>query len=40
MIMMINVTKIDTYPLKYLILNKLKLLEMNTDCKVKFAYEL
>ena len=40
MIMMINITIIDTYPLKQLILKKLKLIEMNIDCKVKFAHEL
>ena len=40
MIMMINVTITDTCPLKYIILKKLKLLDMNRDkCKVKFAHE-
>ena len=37
---MINITIIDTYPLKELILRKLKLLEMNIDNELKFAHEL
>ena len=40
MIIMINITVIDTYSLKYLIPKKLKLLEMNIDYKLKFGYEL
>ena len=40
MIMMIHLTIIDTYPLKYLIPKKLKVLEINVDCKVEFAHEL
>ena len=35
MIIMINITIIDTYPLK-----QLKLLEMNIDNKLKFAHVL
>ena len=37
---MINITIIDAYPLKKLILKKLKLLEINIHCEVKFAHEL
>ena len=37
---MINITIIDTYPLKELILRKRKLLEMNIDNELKFAHEL
>ena len=40
MIIMINVTIIDTYPLKQLISRKLKLLEVNIDNKLKFAHAL
>ena len=40
MIIMINITVIDTYSLKYLIPKKLKLFEMNIDYKLKFGYEL
>ena len=36
---MINIT-IDTYPLKQLISQKLKLHEMSIDNKLKLAYEL
>ena len=37
---MINVSIIDTYPLKQLISRKLKLLEVNIDNKLKFAHAL
>ena len=40
MIIMINVTIIDTYPPKILISRKLKLLHMNIDNKLKFAHAL
>ena len=40
MIIMINITIINTYQLKQLILRKLKLLEMNIDNKLKFAHAL
>ena len=40
MITIINITIIDTYPLEELIPKKLKLLEINIDNKLKFAYEL
>ena len=40
MIIIINVTIIDTYPLKSLISRKLKLLEMNIANNLKFAHEL
>ena len=39
MITMINMTIRDTCPLKYIILKKLKLLDINIDCKVKFTHE-
>ena len=37
---MINMTIIDTNALKKLTPNKLKLLEMNIDYKLKFSHEL
>ena len=37
---MIIITIIDTYPLKLLTLEKLKLYQMNIDYKLKFAHEL
>ena len=40
MIIMINITIIDTYPWKQLIRKKLKLLEMNIDNELKFTNEL
>ena len=40
MITMINITIIETYPLKKLILRKPELLEMTIDNKHKFAHEL
>lgn len=40
MIIIINITIIDTYSLKQLIPTKLKLLEMNIDYKLKFGHEI
>ena len=40
MIIMINITIIDTYPLNHLISRKLKPLEINIDNKLKFVLEL
>ena len=40
MIIIINITIIDTYLLKQLITRKLKLLEMTVDNKLKFAHEI
>ena len=40
MIIMTNITIIDTYPVKQLILRKLKLLEMNIENKLKFVHGL
>ena len=40
MMIMLNITIIDTYPLKKLISKKLKLLQMNIANTLKFAHEL
>ena len=40
MIIIINITIIDKYPMKKLISRKMKLLEINMDNKLKFAHEL
>ena len=40
MIIMLNITIIDTYPLKQLISKKLKLLKMNKANNLKFAHGL
>ena len=40
MIITINITTIDIYPLKQLISRKVKLLEMNIYNKLKFAHAL
>ena len=40
MIIMINITITDTYPLKQLVSRKLTLPEINTDNKLKFAHML
>ena len=40
MIITINITIIDIYPLKQLISRKVKLLEMNIYNKLKFAHAL
>ena len=37
---MTNITIIDIYPVKQLILRKLKLLEMNIENKLKFVHGL
>ena len=37
---MLNITIIDTYPLKLLISKKLKVLDMNIANKLRFAHEL
>ena len=40
MIIMLNITIINTYPLKQLISKKLKLLKMNKANNLKFAHEI